>query len=184
MLVYHVSRCPEPDRIKTFTPRIPWSVGPDEDVETPRVCVSGSVLGALAAIMLSDDIIDNGEGFMVFSANVPEDEMIGPEELVEYYGVLDAMCTQEYWVTKPITMVGNMYRITGYERGNYLMPFPEYDGKVRECLRKYPAYKESMTLHELLNEFIYEVGIDEDDFVEEFGIKGIRVFTKIKLEVV
>ena len=63
------------------------------------------------------------------------------------------------------------------------MPEPRVERKVREYLSaRYDTYRESLTLHELLNHFIRRVGIDEEDFAETFDIRGIRVFTRLALK--
>lgn len=50
VLVYHVSLNVMDDLVKRFVPRIPWAAADYEDVETPRICVSPSVLGCFTGI--------------------------------------------------------------------------------------------------------------------------------------
>lgn len=182
MLVYHVSLDTEDDRRKLFTPRIPWLMNEDEDDETPRVCVSTNIAGAVSGITLGP-AFGSGTPIMVYSANVEERFLRRPGELLAHHGVMDAMYTQEHWGTWPIMMCGNIYRIKSFERDNYLLPEPRVERKVREYLSaRYDTYRESLTLHELLNHFIRRVGIDEEDFAEMFDIRGIRVFTRLALK--
>lgn len=182
MLVYHVSLDTEGDRHKLFTPRIPWAMSGSEDDITPRVCVSTNIVGAVSGIGY-DAAFTAGTPIMVYSTEVDSHFLTYPEELLACHGVMDAMYTQEHWVTCPIMMRSEIYRIKGFERDNYLLPEPRVECKVRKYLRaRYDTYRDSLTLHELLNRFIRRVGIDEEDFAEMFDIPGIRVFTRLDLE--
>lgn len=182
MLVYHVSLDTKGDRNKMFTPRVPWAMSDFEDDSTPRICVSTNIVGAVSGIGY-DAAFSAGTPIMVYSTNVEERSLMRPEELLAYHGVMDAMCTREHWVTWPLMMHGNIYQIKSFERDNYLLPEPRVECKVREYLSaKYNTYRESFSLHELLNHFIKSVGIDEEDFAEMFNIEGIRVFTRLALE--
>lgn len=182
MLVYHVSLDTMDDRHKLFTPRIPWSMSDSEDDYTPRICVSPNIVGAVSVIGY-DAAFTAGTLIMVYSANVEERFLKRPEDLLDHHGIMDAMYTKEHWVTCPIMMYGDIYQIKSFERDNYLLPEPKVERKVREYLSaRYDTYRESLTLHELLNHFIKHIDIDEEDFAEMFSIPGIRVFTRLTLE--
>lgn len=182
MLVYHVSLDTKGSKHKLFTPRVPWAMAETEDCETSRVCVGTNIMGAVSGIGY-DSAFAAGVPIMVYSANVQECFLKCPETLLAHYGVMDAMYTQEHWVTCPVMMHGGVFWVRNFERDNYLLPEPRVENKVREYLSaRYDTYRGSLTLHELLNSFIRRVGIDEEDFAEMFGIQGIRVFTRLVLE--
>ena len=182
MQVYHVSLDTEGDMYKLFEPRIPWAMSEEEDAYTPRICVSTNIVGAVSGVGY-DAAFEVGTSIMVYSADVQERFLERPDELLAYHGVMDAMYTQEHWVTWPLMMHGSIYQIESFERDNYLLPEPRVERKVREYLSaRYDTYRESLTLHELLNHFIRRVGIDEEDFAEMFDIQGIRVFTRLALK--
>lgn len=119
---------------------------------------------------------------MVYYADAAESDLIPPEIPVERFGVLDAMHTEERWVTKPVVTQGRKYRITGYERDNYILPIVEDEATIRSYLEGFIGYDKHMSLHTLLNAFGSYAGVDEDDLAERFRLKGIRVFSKISLE--
>lgn len=182
MLVYHVSLNEMDNLVKEFIPRIPWAAADDEDIETPRICVSPSIIGCFTGIGY-DSAFEVGASVIVYEAVVPDNWLVPPEMLVEYFGVHDAMYTQEHWCMHPITMIGHRYRVVGMERDNYILP--KVNPEAVEWIRKkFGAVTEGLSEHVLLNEFIWAQGLDEDDLQEMFDIKGIRVFTKMQLEVV
>ena len=177
MQVYHVSLDTEGDMYKLFEPRIPWAMSEEEDAYTPRICVSTNIVGAVSGVGY-DAAFEVGTSIMVYSADVQERFLERPDELLAYHGVMDAMYTQEHWVTWPLMMHGSIYQIESFERDNYLLPEPRVERKVREYLSaRYDTYRD-----ELLNHFIRRVGIDEEDFAEMFDIRGIRVFTRLALK--
>lgn len=182
MLVYHVTHDLSGGRIKRFVPRIPESAGGTEDTVTPRICVSTSIIGCFSGLGYIDEFVTS-RPFMVYEANVPESWLLTPDVLLSEHNVIDAMCTQEHWCMRPITMIGNMYRVKNYERDNYLLPAmnPEAVDWIKQ---KFGAITAGLSEHELLNDFIRSQGLDEDDLQEMFDVKGIRVFTKMQLEVV
>lgn len=183
MLVYHVSMKYDEPRKKLFKPRIPLTVAGSEETETPRVCVSTSCIRCFTAIGYSS-YFKIGVRVKVYSANISDEWLVPPEVLVNKYGVLDALYTHEHWCLKPIVMYGNDYVVNTFERDNYLLPDMVKEQAVREYLTDRFGDVSSITLHDLLNGFIQSKGIDEEDFAEQFGIQGIRVFSKMTLKAV
>lgn len=177
MIVYHVSRRTEYSSMKIFTPRVPISIGDDEDCETPRICVSTWLTGALSAAILSDDIIDKRKPFMVYSRDIPEDWLIKSDVLFRDYGVIDALYTKECWCMHEMSMCGRYYVITSYERDNYVVPDLSKETQVREYMKQFSWYSPETSYNSLLN----EKGVDVDELVEKFGLRGMRVFSKVNL---
>ena len=182
VLVYHVSLNVMDDLVKRFVPRIPWAAADYEDVETPRICVSPSVLGCFTGIGY-DSAFEEGVPVIVYEAVVPDSWLVKPEVLVDCFGVHDAMYTQEHWCMYPITMIGHRYKVKSFERDSYILPKVNLE-VVAWIKQKFGTITAGLSEHELLNDFIRSQGLDEDDLQEMFDVKGIRVFTKMQLEVV
>lgn len=86
----------------SFVPRVPVSAADDEDKVTPRICLSDTVEGCMAAIGPGDRYIAKGEKFILRTAYIPLDHpaLLYPNDIVER--VPDALENNEYWFLEPI----------------------------------------------------------------------------------
>lgn len=119
IILYHIT--PDLDHSGKFQPRIPLTRLLSEDDTTPRICVSKTIEGALTGIpqggsrlgellqitknQLKLFIIDTDE------LDIPNENIYTDNYLFENDLVIDADHTDEYWITKPITVPQNMQRI-------------------------------------------------------------------------
>lgn len=97
-----------------FTPRIPSVRADNEDTTLPRICVSRTIEGAVSAIPNGGtrlyELISKNNGFLklfIFDSetlDLNDDNMIDSDTLYEKGLVHDAIITDEYWITKPVTI--------------------------------------------------------------------------------
>lgn len=120
MKLYHVSLDTEERYV--FTPKLPNIPQMDEEMITPRICLSDSIEGCLSAVAWGgldfEDLFDEdywSAPIMVYEFE--EEPTVGPEYLYENDLVRDAELTQEYWVTGRKIVPTNSYliRVSGYE---------------------------------------------------------------------
>lgn len=112
MIYYHVSIGCD-DTIKTFTPRIPESVGGSEDISIPRICFAPTIEQCLCAIKDSEELLaDCDYEITVYSidTNTLKQNFIDNNQVQQY--VYDAFYTGEVWITEPLTLHGTHYSIT------------------------------------------------------------------------
>lgn len=102
--VYHLTR----DFVTELTPRIPKYVLKGEDKTTARICVSKSIEGAFISVPWSCEYYDgikyegNERQFirvLEFNLeNIPKENFIDTDALIEKKLVPDAMSTDECWI--------------------------------------------------------------------------------------
>lgn len=95
MKLYHVSY----DPIWFFNPRVPKSRLPMEDAETPRICLSDRIERCVNAKPCQAQALYLAKEYglrvplYVYefdTDDIPPDLLVGPDELVGQYGVIDA----------------------------------------------------------------------------------------------
>ena len=103
MKLYHVSY----DPIWFFNPRVPKSRLPMEDAETPRICLSDRIERCVNAKPCQAQALCLAKEYGLrvplyvyeFDTDaIPPDLLVGPDELVGQYGVIDAKLNHEYWL--------------------------------------------------------------------------------------
>lgn len=103
MKLYHVSY----DPIWFFNPRVPKSRLPMEDAETPRICLSDRIERCVNAKPCQAQALCLAKEYglrvplYVYefdTDDIPPDLLVGPDELVGQYGVIDAKLNHEYWL--------------------------------------------------------------------------------------
>lgn len=103
MKLYHVSY----DPIWFFNPRVPKSRLPMEDAETPRICLSDRIERCVNAKPCRAQALyltkEYGLRMPLYvyefdTDDIPPDLLVGPNELVGQYSVIDAKLNHEYWL--------------------------------------------------------------------------------------
>lgn len=132
-LFYHISS--DLHHNGEFTPRIPSTRAKNEDTTLPRICVSRTIEGAVSAIpgggTRLDELITANDGFLklfIFDSDVldlNDDNMIDSDTLYEKGLVHDAIITDEYWITVPVTVPESHQQI--------IIPF-EWDEEVYDVI--------------------------------------------------
>lgn len=105
MILWHV-RFDIANQTREFKPRPPFSPMRNEDKETARVCVATSIEGAISASpsgskRLSTSLeIQDGlfYAFRIDTEKLQLNNVVFPEDLVDNYGVEDALLTGECWL--------------------------------------------------------------------------------------
>jgi hypothetical protein len=114
MKLFHISL--DTDNLeKNFIPCVPSCAGLGEDEETPRICFAPSIEQCIQATHPQDYRV--GQYFTVFELIVDENDpcLYYPEELYNKGLVPDALETQEFWLTKPVFLRGNVFKIKKIE---------------------------------------------------------------------
>lgn len=112
-----------------YTPTIPYgfqTINGDEDSKTPRVCVSDSIDGAIAA--LGYDC--SGNNYVVYTPVNPKIKTYKPTKKQ----VPDAYLTGEVWIKKPVEMNPIGYITTGSYKDRVVL------GKVKFGKKEYEVY--------------------------------------------
>ena len=127
MKLYHISadikRTDNP-----VTPRIP-DLGEKEtcaeDLTIPRICFSETVNGCISALPPQNrsQIASVKSKFVLYEINTedyPSSFFISNEEIVKRRLVYDANLTKEWWVIKPVRLIGKVCEITNIKAGPVL----------------------------------------------------------------
>lgn len=188
MILYHISV--DLRHNGNFEPRIPPKATEKEDVTIPRICVSTSIEGCLSAMP------DGGASLGVFNRNFHGiyklfridtyaldlvDHTISSQELVEKGYVVDAVITEEYWITKGFTVTESAISyisVTYFDReiqeGYYRIIDLEYtDLKQTDSLTMWVDQKQLKALKPYAGMQGVAIIIidDDDDFDDRYQIE-------------
>lgn len=84
-------------------PSIPFTTGDGEDKITKRICLTDSVANCMQAISTEYRHIAVGSKFLLKTVEIkPDQYLIGPQQLVNWRKVPDALENKEYWYLKPV----------------------------------------------------------------------------------
>lgn len=113
--LYHVSK--GGGYVKEFVTRIPKNRVYGEDAETPRICLSSSIAGALSAVEWGGFQLEEieEEVITVYEVNAEDirvENILTAEELYITDKVRDAGITGEYWVVNQTLSASKVYGIT------------------------------------------------------------------------
>lgn len=114
MYLYHVTPVIEQSKRKRFIPRVPESVGKDENNSIPRICLSDSITLAVQASPYVSEMLQIGKRIRVYKIRVDArniSKFVHYTTLFNKELVPDALENHEYWCTSEITMDSDVYTV-------------------------------------------------------------------------
>lgn len=111
MILYHVSTTMRNPQKRLFYPAIPKSAGENENQTIKRICFSDTIRSCVQA---TGYLIKQWDYLIVYridTKDIPDKYILTPDDLVKNDYVPDAKFTHEYWITKPISMAGQAYKV-------------------------------------------------------------------------
>ena len=103
MYLYFVTQKDFNNDFIILNPRIPKTIGDDEEAITPRICMSTSILGAMSSICKN---LNYGCKTFIYKLEISNDEM-NDDTYIHYpteNEVPDAFYTGEVWVLKSVQL--------------------------------------------------------------------------------
>lgn len=169
MNLYHVSF----DRVERFTPKVPENYSYGEDDQTPRICLSDSVVRCINARPGQAWPIYYAKkagipvGFYVYQFHItdaPNAALLFPAEVAER-GVRDAVYWHEYWLLEAPTAVTETFlevRGITYQRGcapakwAHTLDLCETEDQAIHFAEKFARYTSKKLQEKITTDLLYE----------------------------
>ena len=111
MRLFHVAEGFRP-RIREFIPQVPKSANFPEDTVTPRICFSETIEGCLTALGYT---FHEHHPLTIWEVDIDPKAAVSPKFLWEHHLVPDCLLTGEWWVLRPLTLVGTHVYLEHFE---------------------------------------------------------------------